>query len=186
MFVDRLLESGGGGSGGNAGVEGKRFEYQSKFDAEVCKFNIQTLSSPLLQSMITRHKEQQEQVILVKPSGYMNNSGYAVAKVMNFYKISPDNLYVFHDDIDLVCGKVKIKNNGSDGGHKGIRSIDYSIGSKHYARIRIGIGRPTDGDRMPVSDYVLQKFGQDEILLLHDVFNQILTDGSIHSRIKSL
>ena len=89
----------------------------------------------------------------------MNRSGISVAEAAKFYKIPLSNIIVFHDDIDLETGKVKIKVGGGHGGHNGLRDIDLHIG-KEYKRVRIGIGHPGDKDK--VSGYVLNNFLTEE------------------------
>ncbi|MBM3589829.1 MAG: aminoacyl-tRNA hydrolase [Alphaproteobacteria bacterium] len=103
----------------------------------------------------------QKKVIAIKPQTYMNLSGEAVIDIINFYKISSKNLIVFHDDLDLIFGKVKFKIGGGNGGHNGLKSIDEKIGIE-YGRLRLGIGRPQD-TRYDISDYVLSKFTSDEL-----------------------
>ena len=96
-----------------------------------------------------------EQVLAVKPTTYMNESGNAVGGIMRFYKMEPANIVVFHDDIDLAAGKLRAKFDGGHGGHNGLRSIDAHIGSA-YRRIRLGIGHP--GDKSRVLGHVLGDF----------------------------
>ena len=98
--------------------------------------------------------------ILLKPLTYMNRSGDAVASVLNFYKISLDKLLVVHDDLDLPLGSLKFAQGGGTGGHKGIRSIIGSIGSKEFPRLKIGIGRPFGP--VPIDKYVLSPFLSEE------------------------
>ena len=98
-------------------------------------------------------------IILLKPTTFMNRSGISVAEAAKFYKIPLSNIIVFHDDIDLETGKVKIKVGGGHGGHNGLRDIDLHIG-KEYKRVRIGIGHPGDKDK--VSGYVLNNFLTEE------------------------
>ncbi|MDR0695807.1 MAG: aminoacyl-tRNA hydrolase [Holosporales bacterium] len=98
----------------------------------------------------------QYSVILQKPQTYMNRSGSAVVKLLTYYKISPEDTYVIHDDIDLEPLDIRVKFSGGSGGHNGIRSIDSMIGPKYW-RIRVGVGRPVSRE-YDVSDYVLSKF----------------------------
>lgn len=83
--------------------------------------------------------------LLLKPQTYMNNSGHAIASVLHYYKIPMDAIVVIVDDIDLTAGKVRLRNSGSDGGHRGLRSIIEHTGSQDFKRIRIGVGRPPRG-----------------------------------------
>ncbi len=99
-------------------------------------------------------------IILCKPQTFMNLSGKSVQAMANFYKITPEQIIVLHDDLDIEVNKVKYKLGGSAGGHNGLKSIDSHIGP-NYHRIRIGIGRPKDS-RHDSSDFVLGKFSTDE------------------------
>ena len=89
---------------------------------------------------------------LLIPTTFMNNSGRSLRAAMNFYKIEPGALLVVHDDIDLPAGTVKLKFDGGDGGHNGLKDIIAHLGTRKFYRLRIGVGRPTRGD---VVDYVL-------------------------------
>ncbi|MHB8884113.1 MAG: aminoacyl-tRNA hydrolase [Methylovirgula sp.] len=100
-----------------------------------------------------------DKVILLKPETYMNESGRAVQEAARFYKIPPANIVVFHDELDLAPGKLRVKLGGGNAGHNGLRSITESIGND-YRRVRIGIGHPGDKDR--VHDYVLADFAKSE------------------------
>lgn len=94
-------------------------------------------------------------VLLLKPQTFMNLSGQSVREAAAFYKIGLENVAVFHDELDLVPGKVRVKKGGGSGGHNGIRSIDEHLG-QDYLRVRLGIGHP--GDKNLVSPYVLSDF----------------------------
>jgi PTH1 family peptidyl-tRNA hydrolase len=96
---------------------------------------------------------------LLKPLSYMNRSGLAVAQMAKYYDIAPENILVFHDDIDLGAGKIRVKQGGGHGGHNGLRDINRHIG-KEYWRVRIGVGRP-DG-RQDVDKWVLSDFTKQE------------------------
>lgn len=100
-----------------------------------------------------------EKVIALKPETFMNESGKCVAAAAHFYKIPPGDVLVFHDDIDLAPGKLRVKLGGGDGGHNGLRSIDQHLGPD-YRRLRIGVGHPGDRDR--VASYVLADFAKSE------------------------
>lgn len=98
-------------------------------------------------------------ITLLKPQTFMNLSGNAVSKVINFYKIDSKDLIVIYDDLDLALAKIKIKIAGGAGGHNGIKSIDQHIGLDYY-RVRIGIGRPINNSS--VSNFVLSSFSNEE------------------------
>jgi len=97
--------------------------------------------------------------LLLLPSTYMNESGRAVAEAAHFYKLSPADIAVFHDEIDLPPGKVRVKIGGGIAGHNGLRSISEHIGND-YRRVRIGVGHP--GDKDMVQHYVLNDFAKSD------------------------
>jgi PTH1 family peptidyl-tRNA hydrolase len=97
--------------------------------------------------------------LLLLPGTYMNESGRAVAEAAHFYKLSPADITVFHDEIDLPPGKVRVKIGGGIAGHNGLRSISEHIGNE-YRRVRIGVGHP--GDKDMVQHYVLSDFAKSE------------------------
>jgi PTH1 family peptidyl-tRNA hydrolase len=103
--------------------------------------------------------------LLLKPQTFMNLSGKAVAQAMRFYKLSPENIIVVHDDIDMPLGKVKIRIGGGHGGHNGIRSIMDELSADSFARLKLGVGRP-EGKFPAVSDWVLSDFADSELDLL--------------------
>ncbi len=103
-----------------------------------------------------------KRVLLAKPQTYMNSSGEAVRQLMDFYKIDITKLIVINDDIDIPLGTVRIRKEGSHGGQNGLRSVIQHVGSSDFARIRLGIGRPSG--RKDPSGHVLGPFrGDDEI-----------------------
>ena len=100
-------------------------------------------------------------LLFLKPQTYMNLSGDAVSKALNFYKISPDQMLVVHDELDLPLGEVKLKWNWGHNGHKWVKDIMQKINSDKFWRLKIGIGRPNNPE-MSVVDWVLSKFSEDE------------------------
>lgn len=114
---------------------------------------------PKFKGLLTTGNIDEEKIYAVKPLTFMNNSGICVKELVEYFRIKIENIFVFHDDIDIDIGRVKAKFGGSSAGHNGIESIDKNIG-KNYSRIRIGIGRP-DGNPV-VSDHVLNDFNDDE------------------------
>ena len=96
-------------------------------------------------------------VVLLRPHTFMNESGIAVSEAMRFYKLAPADVTVFHDEIELAPGKIRVKTGGGHAGHNGLRSIDQHIGPQ-YQRVRMGIGRPAD--RRGVADHVLGDFAK--------------------------
>ena len=100
-----------------------------------------------------------EKVIVLKPETFMNESGRSVAAAAQFYKLPLDQILVIHDEIDLVAGKVRVKQGGGAAGHNGLRSIDAHLGPDYW-RVRLGVGHP--GVPELVRPYVLQNFAKDE------------------------
>jgi peptidyl-tRNA hydrolase, PTH1 family len=87
-----------------------------------------------------------EQLVLLKPQTYMNRSGESVRKAMSFFKIPEDATLVVHDELDLPLGSIKLKRGGGEAGHNGLKSVSSELGTREYVRLRIGVGRPEDGD----------------------------------------
>ena len=100
-----------------------------------------------------------EKILALKPTTYMNESGRSVHAAMLFFKLSPEDVIVIHDEIDLAGGKVRVKRGGGHAGHNGLRSIHARIGT-NYARIRLGVGHP--GDKARVAGHVLKDFAKSE------------------------
>ncbi|WP_119344298.1 aminoacyl-tRNA hydrolase [Facilibium subflavum] len=98
---------------------------------------------------------QGQKCFLLYPNTYMNKSGLAVARLANFYKITPQEILVAHDELDLPCGQLRLKKSGGHGGHNGLRDIEAQLGSRDFYRLRIGIGHP--GHQSKVVSYVLNK-----------------------------
>lgn len=110
-----------------------------------------------------------EKVIFMKPTTLMNNSGLAVRKYVDFYKIRIDDILVIYDDMDFEVGTFRLKPSGSSGGHNGIKSIISSLGTQDFKRIRVGISKPK-GDTV---NYVLGKFGKSELERINRVLSII-------------
>jgi PTH1 family peptidyl-tRNA hydrolase len=116
-----------------------------------------------------------EEVLLAKPLTYMNLCGRSLAPLAGFFKVEPADLVVVHDDLDLPLGRLQVRERGGDGGHNGLRSIAAELGTREFPRVRVGIGRPSRPDpqgapgaptaapRGAVVDYVLSRFGEDEM-----------------------
>jgi PTH1 family peptidyl-tRNA hydrolase len=108
-------------------------------------------------------------VILLKPESYMNNSGKAVQETLAYYKIPPENLIVVHDEIDLPFGEIRVSENSSSAGHKGIQSIIDELKTQNFTRIRIGIKQEIENKKQETSDFVLEKFSKKEEKELEDI-----------------
>ena len=128
--------------------------FKSKFNAEIAEGRI-----------------GEQKVVLVKPQTYMNESGQAVGKAAKFFKITKVRTVVFHDELDLAPGKVRVKMGGGVAGHNGLKSIRAHLGSEGFRRVRIGIGHPGDKDR--VSGYVLSDFAKAEKPMMEDMLRAL-------------
>ncbi len=109
-------------------------------------------------------------LLLAKPQTYMNLSGTAVQGLAHFYKLPLENLLVAHDDLDLPFGTIRLRPGGGPGGQKGVASAIERLGTKDFARLRIGIGRPPG--RMDPANYVLQDFSRDEMKALSEILDR--------------
>ncbi len=108
-----------------------------------------------------------EKVALLKPLTFMNESGQSIGKLAKFFKIPPERIIVFHDELDLEPGKIRIKMGGGVAGHNGLKSARAHLGTEDFLRVRIGIGHP--GDKNRVSNYVLSDFSKADQKWLDDV-----------------
>ncbi|KGF68018.1 peptidyl-tRNA hydrolase [Hoeflea sp. BAL378] len=120
-----------------------------------------------------------EKVLLLKPMTFMNLSGDSVGEALRFYKLSPSDLIVIHDELDIAPGKLKLKTGGGNGGHNGLKSIDAHVG-KDYRRLRIGIGHPGHKDR--VSPYVLGDFAKADMEWLEPLIDAIADHAELMAR----
>jgi len=114
---------------------------------------------PKFKGLLTTGKINEQKVFAIKPLTFMNSSGICIKELIEYFKINVKDVFVFHDDMDIDIGKVKVKFGGGNAGHNGIDSIDKNIG-KNYSRIRIGIGRPKKNSTG--ADHVLDNFSNDE------------------------
>lgn len=160
-FVDALARKYGG-----------HFRLDKKFDAECCRISLQG-----------------EDVWLVKPQSYMNNSGSPIRGLLDYYRLQPNELLVAHDEIDLPPGTVRLKEGGGHGGHNGLRDIIRHCGAE-FARLRLGVGHP--GEKHKVTNYVLKRGAADvEAAVERNIDDAIavmpeLVDGDINAAMKKL
>lgn len=120
--------------------------------------------------------------ILVKPQTFMNDSGKAVAKLVSWYKISPDDLYVVHDDLDIPLGQYKIQKGVGPKVHNGVNSVNQALGTRDYWRIRIGVDNRDPSDRTPGDQYVLQDFTENELRIVNSVLGKIVEEIQIRNK----
>lgn len=105
--------------------------------------------------------------LLLKPQTFMNNSGESVREAAAFYKIPPERILVIFDDVSLPCGRLRIRRKGSDGGHNGIKSIIYHLGSDAFPRIKLGVGEKPNPE-WDLADWVLSPFRKEELTALRE------------------
>ena len=122
------------------------------------------------QGLLSEGRLGNEKALILKPMTFMNLSGKSVSEAARFYKIPPENIFVFYDELDLAPGKIKFKTGGGNAGHNGLRSIDQYI-NKNYHRIRIGIGHPGHKDR--VTGHVLGNFSNADNTWLEPMIDAI-------------
>lgn len=148
---------------GNIGKEYENTHHNAGFMAidQVAKANNLTfLLEKKFQAYICEYFFEGKKNYLVKPITYMNNSGIAVKAIMDYYNLSEKELVVIYDDLDLPLGQIRIRESGSAGTHNGMKSIVNMLGTKNFARIRIGIAKQKEVDTI---DYVLSKFSKKEM-----------------------
>ncbi|NLG81081.1 MAG: aminoacyl-tRNA hydrolase [Bacilli bacterium] len=156
---------------GNPGRQYKKTRHNIGFmvlDALAEKEDLDFNNKAKFKGEIIHTTIRNQDVILLKPLTYMNNSGEAVQLVKQFYQINDKDILVIHDDLDLPNGKIRIRQKGSSGGHKGIKSIIDHLKSENFHRLRIGIGK---SDVIPVIDYVLENFSKDQIDEISNAIN---------------
>lgn len=124
------------------------------------KNGLKWIESKKFKSYYTKLNDNNIDILMIKPTTYMNLSGESVALWKNFYKLHNNDIYVVYDDIDMEFGKIRKKIDGGSGGHNGIKSINSCIGTD-YTRIKCGVGRD---QRIDPADFVLSKFKAEEII----------------------
>lgn len=148
---------------GNIGKEYENTRHNIGFmvaDAIAKKHNV-AFGKEERDAMVAEFREGGEKVFILKPTTYMNDSGVAVGQFARFYNIAPEDIVIIHDDMDLPLGFLRIRPNGSSGGHNGIKSVQSHLGTDAFVRFRVGIGHPAHEHKV-VLDYVLKKFNEEE------------------------
>lgn len=151
---------------------GAQFKYEKRFDAELCKVSIHG-----------------SDIWLVKPQSYMNLSGKPVRGVLDYYRATPDQLMVVHDEIDLPPGAVRLKKSGGHGGHNGLRDVIQHCG-RDFVRLRVGVGHPGEKDK--VSGHVLKRAGSELTTVLQRSVDEaadiipVVIDSGLNEAMKEL
>ena len=155
---------------GNIGPEFHRTRHNVGFmtlDALADKYNID-VREKAFKGLIGKGVIEGNKVILVKPQTYMNLSGESVRALMDYYKLTTDEIVIIYDDISMPVGQVRIRPKGSAGGHNGIKSIIAHLGTQEFPRIKIGVGaKPENGDLVK---HVLGRFSKEDDAKIRDVF----------------
>ena len=155
---------------GNPGEKYKNTRHNIGFmatEALASGHNIKGTFSAKFNAIIGKGMINKEEVIIVLPLTYMNLSGEAVSKIMNWYKIDLADLFVVFDDVSMDIGKIRLREEGSAGSHNGIKSIISCCGGQKFPRLKIGIG-PNPGEHLWAS-YVLEKFTDEESKILKKI-----------------
>ena len=132
--------------------------------------------SKKFRSLVSEGRIGRHRVLLLKPQTFMNDSGDAVQQALNFYKLDEEALTVFHDELDLLPFKVKVRVGGGLAGHNGLRSINSSLGPD-FRRVRIGIGHPGPGQKEKVTPHVLGNYAKSEMERLSDMLGAIASEA---------
>lgn len=134
------------------------FEFNKKLNAEISK--------------------NSDNVLIVKPQTFMNLSGDAVRAILDFYKLTPDDVIVIHDDLDITIGNYKISKNVSSAGHNGIDNIIEKIGTQDFTRVRVGVEMEAGrlARQIPGEDFVLQKFSEEELEKIKKIITGIISE----------
>jgi len=145
---------------GNPGVryQGNRHNIGFQVADRLAKNNHIPISKKHLKAFYGRGKIDSQEVVLAKPMTFMNRSGEAVRRIVDFFSVDMEDLIVVHDDLDLPFGRLRFKRRGGDGGHQGVRSIIEAMGGNTFLRLKVGVGRPPRG--MEVAEYVLCNFDE--------------------------
>ena len=163
---------------GNPGIEYKNTRHNIGFEFldYLCKKKNISFEKEKFNAQYVFTKVDGERVLLIKPLSYMNLSGEVVYKFANYFKIKSEDILVIHDDLDMPVGKLKLKENGSSGGHNGIKNIIQNLNTENFKRLKVGISKSTN---IEIKDYVLGKFSQEDkekINNLNKIIIELLLD----------
>ena len=159
------------------------FRFEKKLNAEISisAFPPLPLGEPAcpvgkdVRRTAEENTKESRKTILAKPKTFMNNSGRSVKAILDFYKLTPENLIVVHDDVDIEIGKYKISTDSGSAGHNGVEDIISKIGTRNFKRVRVGIANDKLRTHIDTSDFVLQKFSDEELsTLMGDTSGNIL------------
>ena len=158
---------------GNPGAEYKKTRHNAGFllvEELAARWRAEWKNERRFNARLARAEQPEHPVLLCQPQTFMNASGEAVGALMKFYRLPRTRLLVVVDDADLPLGGIRLRPGGSSGGHHGLESIEQHLGSREFARLRLGIGR-RDGAR-EITDYVLSRFDRAEAALMEKVLDR--------------
>jgi PTH1 family peptidyl-tRNA hydrolase len=141
---------------GNPGQQYEKTRHNAGFlflDSLATERSCAWSKEPGFQALMSVCSIAREKILFLKPQAFMNRSGQSVGKVARYYKLTPEEILVVHDELDFDAGVLRLKKDGGHAGHNGLRDIIAHLGAKDFYRLRIGIGRPGAG--VEVADYVL-------------------------------
>ncbi|MGQ9644984.1 MAG: aminoacyl-tRNA hydrolase [Thermodesulfobacteriota bacterium] len=154
---------------GNPGVhyQGNRHNIGFQVVNQLAENHQISISTKRLQALYGTGTIDSQAIVLAKPMTFMNRSGEAVRRLVDFFHVDRRDLIVVHDDLDLPFGRLRFKRRGGDGGHQGVRSIIEAMGGNAFLRLKVGIGRPPRG--METAEYVLCDFDETEQPYLNEI-----------------
>ena len=154
---------------GNPGAKYDRTKHNTGLMAldHYLKENGLTLDRDKFEGLYSKQKINGEDVILLEPQTYMNESGRSVAQIAKFFKIAPEDILIIHDDMDMPIAKIRIRAGGKSGGHNGIKSIIADLGTEKFNRLKIGIRHP---QKQSVVSWVLTPFDADQQKAMDQAF----------------
>lgn len=172
---------------GNPGLKYANTRHNAGFmavDALAKRLGLE-FSQEKFSSQFAKGKVNGEDVILLKPQTYMNDSGIAIRRCLDFFKASPSDVVILYDDVDIPVGRIRIRQKGSAGGHNGIKSIIHCIFTSEFDRIRIGVGKDA---QIPMIGWVLGKFPpeqqqplQEALEMAAQAAEDIIRNGTMHA-----
>lgn len=157
---------------GNPGIEYKNTRHNVGFEFldYLCKKKNISFEKEKFNAQYVFTKVDGERVLLIKPLSYMNLSGTVVKKYVDYFKLSPEDILVIQDDLDMPLGRTKIVFDSRSGGHNGIKDIEKNLKTKKYVRLKIGI---SNNKEIETKDYVLGKFNNDDLKYLNETYERL-------------
>ena len=171
---------------GNVGAQYEKTRHNAGFMAieELAMKYGAKIDKAKFHALVAEAEISGKRVLLMKPTTFMNNSGVAVAEAASFYKVAPENIIIFHDEISFDVGVIRIRRKGSAGGHNGLKSLISHLGSEEFMRIKIGVGKKPSPE-YDLVDFVLGRFPEADLHTLKDksadiiAATELMLDGKI-------